>query len=113
MDLEHSRLNTEILLHPPALCSVWGAQGEGGRARAGLPHLDGPNGRVPKLEHALCVILQLVYTLLLGQQFMLLEVLEMIEVGTVMSKKMALDTFAAQACPHGPHTLASRPWGQA
>lgn len=113
MDLEHSRLNTEILLYPPALCSVWGAQGKRGQARAGPPHLDGPNGRVPKLDHALCVILQLVYALLLGQQFMLLEVLEMIEAGTAMSKKMALDTSTAQACPHRPHTLASRQRGQA
>lgn len=68
---------------------------------------------MPKLDHALCVVLQLVYTLLLGQQFMLLEVLGTIEAGTAMSRKMALDTPTAQACPHRPHTLASRPWGQA
>lgn len=47
----------------------------------GPSHLDGPNGRVPELDHALCVILQLVYTLFLGQQLMLLEVLEGLKQG--------------------------------
>lgn len=81
--------------------------------RGGTPHLDGPNGRVPKLHHAICVILQLVYAPLLGQQLMLLEVLGTIEAGTAMSKKMARDTPAAPACPHRPHTLASRQRGPA
>lgn len=66
-----------------------------------------------KFHHAFCVILQLVYILLLGQQFVLLEVLETIEVGTAISNKIARDTPTAWACPHGPHTLASHQWGQA
>lgn len=75
MDLEHSRVSTEISL-PSDSYSVWGARGRGG-VWAGPPHLDGPNGRVPKLDHALRVVLQLVYTPLLGQQLVLLEVLRM------------------------------------
>lgn len=66
-----------------------------------------------KLQHAFCVILQLVYIPLLGQQLVLLEVLETNEVETAISNKIALDTPTACACPHGPHTLASHPWGQA
>lgn len=52
-----------------------------GGGEVGPSHLDGPNGRVPELDHALCVILQLVYTLFLGQQLMLLEVLEGLKQG--------------------------------
>lgn len=37
----------------------------------------------------------------------------MIEAETAMSEKLALDTPTVQACPHRPHTLASRQWGQA
>lgn len=87
MDLEHSRVSTESRhTHQPSILSgehrvgLWsgggvGWSGGGGTAWEGPPHLDGPNGRVPQLQHALCVILQLVYTVLLRQQLVLLEVL--------------------------------------
>lgn len=75
MDLEHSRVNTEILLHPPAPYAVWRAQGKEVGRRGRTSHLDGPNGRVPELHHAICIVLQLVYAPLLDQQLMLLEVL--------------------------------------
>lgn len=96
MDLEHSGggggVSAGTLPRPPASCL--GSAGLG--AWAGPPHLDGPDGWVPEFHHALCVILQLVNTLLLGQQFVLLKVLGAIEVGSAVSHEIAPDT---------PHTL--------
>lgn len=56
-------------------------------AWVGPPHLDGPNGWMPKFHHAICVILQLVNILLLGQQFMLLKVLGTSEVRTALAMR--------------------------
>lgn len=57
---------------------------------------------MPKLNHAICIILQLVYTVLLGQQFVLLEMLGKNKVRTAVSNMMALDTHThthSHACP--------------
>lgn len=65
-----------------------------------------------KLQHAFCVILQLVYIPLLGQQLVLLEVLETNKVGTAISNKIALDTPLPEPVPTdlilSPHTRGVR-----
>lgn len=64
---------------------------------AGPSHLDGPHSRVPELHHALPVVLQLVHTLLLAQQLMLLEVLGESWRGAVRTR-----TSQSPPRPHSP-----------